>query len=363
MASKKYFFIVAIPLFALVLVLLGFSFYLQPFTGDLTRIGGYTENDFGWNNPQFGYSDVGTYYAGDSSTADGIDYAIYGDSFSYWCSDNGPKSALSACFQWTAFFKQRTSLQGLAIHQDHSDIEAFVKRVRGGSEQLKFVIYQSVERYAVPRLMRIAEGAECDLTAPSGIYQLTYKQTNESLISVDRVKKPDPFDMNIPSAYLKQLLVSFRKPRVFKVDLNTDHSSLFSNRQGRALLYHREDLNKTRYTSEHYKMAKCGMNVFAAKIQQELGLPTFFMIAPDKSAVYGEFFKNQQKRIASLIPHVNDQNVNFVDLLSPMVAATKRGVVDVYLPNDTHWGASGGQMAANALADAIEKRVVKFDET
>ena len=355
MAGKKYFLIVAIPVSLLVLTLLGLSFYLQPFTGDLTRIGGHTENDFGWNEPQFGYGDVGTQYAQRGQDVVGSDYVVYGDSFSYWCSDHGSASALPACFQWTAFFKQQTGLQGLTYHQDHYSLEEFIQRIKRSAEKPKFVIYQSVERYAIPRLMKVAEGEKCVKRTPLGIDQLAFNQTSESLMSVGRLQSPDPFDMNIPSAYLKQLMVSLRKPRVLKETLTAD-PVLFSNSHNEALLYHREDLNKTRYTPEHYKTAKCGMNVFAAKIQQALGLPTFFLIAPDKSSVYGQWFKHEEKKVASFLPDIADQNVNFVDLLSPLVSAASSGVVDIYLPNDTHWGWRGGELAANALVEAIEKR-------
>lgn len=354
MAGKKYFLIVAIPVFLLVLTLLGLSFYLQPFTGDLTRIGGYTENDFGWNEPQFGYSDVGTLYGGSGKQPVGSDYVVYGDSFSYWCSDHGSKSALSACFQWTAFFKKQTGLQGLTYHQDHYSPEEFIQRIKGSAEKPKFVIYQSVERYAVPRLMKVAEGEGCVISTPLAIDQLSFNQTSESLMSVDRLQSLEPFDMNIPSAYLKQFIVSLRKPRVLKESL-TAGLTLFSNNDKNELLYHREDLNKTRYTSEHYEVAKCGMNVFAARIQRELGLPTFFLIAPDKSSVYGEWFENKQNRVNSFLPEIGSEEVNFVNLLAPMVAAAEQGVVDIYLPNDTHWGARGGELAASVLAGAIKK--------
>ena len=351
MVGKRYFLIVAVPVLLLVLILLGLSFYLQPFTGDLTRIGGYTENDFGWNETQLGYEDVGTYYARSRPENEVEDYVVYGDSFSHWCAGD---DSLPICFQWTAFFKNSTGLQGLTYHQDHYSIEAFIQRVSQLSEKPKFVVYQSVGRYAIPRLMKVADGEECVVAAPLNVGRFSESQAADRVIGVERLKRPVPFDMNIPSAYLKQLIGSLRKPRVLKERLVVSNT-LFSSSQNNELLYHREDLNKTRYNSEHYATAKCGMNIFAAKIRLALDLPTFFLIAPDKSSVYGPLIENKDKRINSFLPDITDQNVNFVDLLSPMSAAIDKGVTDVYLPNDTHWGAKGGAIAASALEDAIEK--------
>ncbi|WP_250656603.1 alginate O-acetyltransferase AlgX-related protein [Alkalimarinus coralli] len=360
MEGNKYFLIVVVPLFILVVVLLGLSFYLQPFTGDLTRIGGFTENGFGWNEPQFGFKDRGTSYASISENGKEEDYVVYGDSFSHWCAGGPVTSEPSGCFQWTAFFKNRTGLQGLTYHQDHYGIDEFIASIRRLDTKPKFIIYQSVERYAVPRLMSVAEGNECVTSVPSGIAQLTYNKATEPAVVIDRLKSTIPFDMNIPSAYLKQLVASVRKPRVLKANL-VEGEKLFSNNKSTELLYHREDLNKMRYSAENYEAAKCGMNVFAAKAQLELGLPTFFLIAPDKSSVYGPWFEDQAIRTRSIVPELVDPNVNFVDLLSPMSAAVNNNVIDLYLPNDTHWGARGGELAARILADAIKKKVLAFD--
>ena len=40
----------------------------------------------------------------------------------------------------------------------------------------------------------------------------------------------------------------------------------------------------------------------------------------------------------------------FVDVEEPLRAAVARGVMDVYLPNDTHWGPRGHALVGEAVA-------------
>ena len=56
MSHKKYNLILLIPLGILFAVLISLAMWVEPIEGDLTRLGGFTENDFGWNDPQQQFS-------------------------------------------------------------------------------------------------------------------------------------------------------------------------------------------------------------------------------------------------------------------------------------------------------------------
>lgn len=358
MDSKKYFLIIALPIGILAISLISLSFYLQPFAGDLTRIGGYTENDFGWNESQYGYLDIGTNYVGVEPEPVDIDYAIYGDSFSHWCLPQAKlksghelnKGENSSCFQWTSFFKNETSLEGLTFHQDHYSVAAFVEQVQ--KQSIQFVVFQSVERYAVPRLINIAEQFGCVSSPNIQVPIVAIESQSKQKIEIKRSSAINGFNMNEPAAYLKQLMISVKKPRVLK-DALLPSPQLFSNVRKQELIYHYEDRKKLSYTAEHYATAQCGMKAFAAKIYKELGVPSIFLIAPDKSSIYAKWFQNQERSVESIIPKLMDRGVNLVDLYSPMLRAAKNGAIDLYLPNDTHWGARGGEIAARELIQFI----------
>ena len=246
------------------------------------------------------------------------------------------------CFQWTAFFKNVTGLTGFTFHQDHYNLDQFVKQIQQSKRKPKFVIYQSVERYAVPLLMSIARGYKCDAPITLNRKRIIFNNTSSEPepLPIERSMVVNSFNLNVPTAYIK-LLLSLKKPRVIRESIVAE-STLFSNEKSNHLIYHYEDRKKSRYSGKQLLLAQCGMKAFAAKVDEELGVSTIFFIAPDKSSLYGNWFEDQSKRVASIIPEIVELDVNFVDLYSPMVAAENKGVMDIYLPNDTHWGASGG---------------------
>ena len=47
MKGKLYSLLIIVPVALFAALLVGLSFYLQPYTGDLTRMGGYPENIYG----------------------------------------------------------------------------------------------------------------------------------------------------------------------------------------------------------------------------------------------------------------------------------------------------------------------------
>ncbi len=58
--------------------------WLDPVDGDLTRIGGYSENHFGWNDPQESFGEnITQFQRADDSFDKAYDIVVYGDSFSH----------------------------------------------------------------------------------------------------------------------------------------------------------------------------------------------------------------------------------------------------------------------------------------
>jgi hypothetical protein len=88
--------------------LVGLSFYVQPLEGDLTRMGGYAERDFGYNMPRQTLAG-GTVLP---NTYDRYyDVVVIGDSFS--------KSGL-----WQSYLRQKTGYSFTTLHWDNTSLEA-----------------------------------------------------------------------------------------------------------------------------------------------------------------------------------------------------------------------------------------------
>jgi len=88
---------------------------------------------------------------------------------------------------------------------------------------------------------------------------------------------------------------------------------------------------------------------------------TFFvgMIAPDKLTAYMDVYKN----FAHDKIHWMDEIANHPELNVPRLDVTlkneiARGVRDVYLPNDTHWGFAGQRTVARALQEYLKRKGV-----
>ncbi len=74
------------------------------------------------------------------------------------------------------------------------------------------------------------------------------------------------------------------------------------------------------------------------------------MIAPDKLTAYSEFIGNDNVAHLSRIEETADtEGLNLVRIHKPLIEAIHDGVIDVYLPNDTHWGSAGHSNVADEL--------------
>ena len=79
------------------------------------------------------------------------------------------------------------------------------------------------------------------------------------------------------------------------------------------------------------------------------------MAAPDKLTAYADFVSDRKLRNLSALAELSKQNPDSmprVDLA--LKSAIAQGVQDVYLPNDTHWGSIGNQIAAETLLATLQ---------
>src|SRR5690606_18647508 len=107
---------------ALTLSVLGLAAWLEPFEGDLTRIGGKSENRYGWNAPQAVFPrNLGRYWAPGGQAYAGEDVVVFGDSFSHMGRGDGRN------FGWQNFFIAATGHSLLTFNHGNRDIEDWLR--------------------------------------------------------------------------------------------------------------------------------------------------------------------------------------------------------------------------------------------
>ncbi len=344
MSHKSYNRILLIPLGSLFTVFIALALWVQPIEGDLTRVGGFTENDFGWYEPQQQFSSALFKLTGKRKYDRYYDVVVLGDSFS----NASPRA------QWQNYFVHATGLSLITYKIDDIDIESFVSSPAYQDHPPRIVIYESVERSFVGRGSSWNKG-DCR-TAPTPAFKgapLKIRPGNQDLSSHTRNTRTGPLHPNLSSSvhYLKRLIKkTFNKKsnRAIKIDLN--RNDLFSNRENHHILVYRNDFKRYQVSKENLNRAICGLSYIQNTFQKNG--KTFFvgLIAPDKLTAYMEVYKNfDRPKIQWLTEIAKHPELNVPRLDVALQKEIARGVRDAYLPNNSHWGSNGHQIVAHTL--------------
>ena len=353
MNYRTYNSILLIPLGILAAVFIFLAMWVEPIEGDLTRLGGYTENDLGWNEPQQQFPSMLFKLEEKREYDRYYDVVVLGDSFS----DAYPKA------QWQNYFVRATGLSLVTYKVDDIDIESFVASPAYKDHPPRIVIYETVERSFVGRGTQWNKG-DCKpaaLSKPPG-KPIALKPENRATVPHSRDTRAGLFHLNLSSGahYLKRSIKKIfnkKSHRAIKIALN--RNDLFSNRQSDQLLVYRNDFERYGVPKENLSQAICGLSYIQNTFQKNG--KTFFvgMIAPDKLTAYMNVFKNfDRDKIHWLEEIGRHPHLHVPRLDAALRKEAARGTRDIYLPNDTHWGSNGHQIAAENLIEFLKARNV-----
>jgi hypothetical protein len=326
---------------AVVLALYGRS--LQPLSGDLTRIGWRTENDFGWTRPEEHFEPL----AASLGMLDAhYDVVAIGDSFT-------GESPWHPGTTWPHYLAHDTGLK-VAIFDSDDDMVGQLLASKGfKSDPPAVVIYEIVERNLVPD-HRSAPGDACPET-PDPVVVLTPRPLTTSPVPVVRpTTRPwTDWPAAYAAAYLTQNLrrLIMGRETTNSVELELTRGGLFSSRADRKLLVYGEDFNKLGWTEAEWRGAACNLLRLQARVEANGKTLFLAMVAPDKLTTYGPFLTAEKFRTLShldLLAHYPTLNlVRFDQGFDPA------GHVDLYLPNDTHWSTAGHRQAARLVEQLL----------
>lgn len=336
-----------------VLVMLVLALTQQPLRGDLTRPGGYTEAEYGWNLPQERFSPplVSTRY--DKP----YDIIVLGDSFSHIHGGQTDPGAF-----WTNFLAHSTGLSVVVLTRFDITLTELLQHPVFARTPPRLLILETVERYLIRDFVteveqRVGQLEPTCRTEAKDLPPLpAFRASQDKPVPWVRDTAPAvDFDQAANFLWKAVLRHGFGIDNTPIVRLGLTRSELFSSRAANQLLIYDDELAKVpAATSQALDQAYCTL-LEAQTLVQSNGYTHFlFMPAPDKVTAYADFLEDEELRhISALADFDRRDRLNQVDLVAPLRQAIGCGIKDVYMPNDTHWSSRGHRIVADAVTGAL----------
>lgn len=333
--------IVFIPVVALFLM----GIYLQPLFGDLTRIGFYAERDFGWSGSQVEFlrplSAFGSY-------SQKYDVVVLGDSF----------STGRATFHWQNYLVAKTGVSLITLDINRVALDSILDGENFRKNPPKLFILESVERELPNRFghkLPCPEEVANSIDHPSPQTSLAVKSEPGGDLTrhVERNISWNDVKLGYVLSYLGRHLFHSVDSSVVKVELSKE--APFSSRNRHAMLVYKDDLRKVSWWKEMgMRELVCRIEATRRRVESNGKTRFLLLVAPDKLTAYEEFVANPELRdlsrlsvLAASMPAVMPR----VD--RALSEAIQLGITDVYLPDDTHWGAAGYQIASDTVVSFV----------
>lgn len=351
MTYQRYNLLLAAVLVPVVALLTVTSFWLQPYDGGMTRLGGYPEKLYGWTGSQWRFDKplYRQYMTREAAYREPADVVVLGDSFTFLQE-----------VSWPNYLVRETGLRLTAFRLDKTPIDQLLASEEFRAHPPRVLVYQTVERELRNRLG--AEPPDCVARNPAPAL------APRPVLPVP--VEPEPYERATAAALLDlSLSIDFLAKVVPREYLGRDHTPVarlalshpapFSNVERRQLLVYRDDLAKSEWTPDTWERARCNLIDLQNRVQANGR--TFFvaMIAPDKLTAYSALLAEPRHRTLSRIDLLaTDPALHLLRLDLGLREAVENGVVDVYLNNDTHWGSAGYRIVAQELVSYLARHGV-----
>lgn len=333
----------------LLFILITVGFFLEPLSGDLTRLGWYSEYNFGWNEPQKAFNNE--LFSREKTYQRYADVVVIGDSFSMG----------EAGYEWPNFFVAQTGLSVAAFGLYGPDLKfrdellpEIINSEAFQREPPRIVVFEKIERW-LDKMGNAFGDCQASYPNPPG-FLINMQPVLNSAPLHDVVRKKSSLSIqNIAYAgqFLNKLMFERRSHSIVK-RLDLDNLKFFSSRQSNTLLLYKHDLRKASWDTLEIAKIKCILLNMQNLVQANGKTLFIAMIVPDKLTAYSHHLMDRAYANLSVFDALAaEQSLNLVRLDWAMQAAIDQGMIDIYLPNDTHWGYRGHQIAAASLAQYL----------
>lgn len=351
--SRRYNLLFAAVVIPPVLIMLALALTQEPLRGDLTRPGGYTEADYGWNQPQERFSPPLASMRYDRP----FDVVVLGDSFS-----SNPEGQTDPGAYWTNFLAQRTGLSVVVVSRFDMTLEDLLRHPVFVRAPPRLLILETVERYLIRDFVLEADErlGRFDRHCRLEVHRLpalpAFRPVNARPVAWVRDMEPEvDFDQaaNFLWKAVQREIFGIDTTRVVRLALT--RPDLFSSRSADRLLVYDDELRKAQFTTaEALDTAYCTLIDAQNRVQGNGHTRFLFMAAPDKATAYADHLARAELRALSPLPgFYRRSGLNQVALVGRFRDAVWCGMKDVYMPNDTHWSSMAHRIAADAVIDAL----------
>lgn len=337
----RYNFALATLLLLGLLCTLAATMILDPFDGDLTRVGGFSENRFGWAGTQERFDPP---LAMPGQPGGRYDIVVIGDSFSTFAP---PDRQHRAGTFWTDHLAALTGLTVGVFDIATTRLDTLVDAMASAPPRL--VIVEKVER-GLGRLPIVP--GDCQHAALVHV-ELPWAATPAAPRDLRRPVRglPDPWRLAEVMGFLGTTL----EREVSRRDINKaalrplSRADLFSSAEPDALLFYTDDLARAAWTEADWNGIACRIRAIQALVTRRLGSGFLLVVAPDKSSAYAPYLPPADRPVDAIARLAGFPDIALVRLDLVFRRLIAQGVRDLYLPNDTHWSSAGARVAAEAV--------------
>ena len=156
----------------------------------------------------------------------------------------------------------------------------------------------------------------------------------------------------------------FKKSTADKVKIIPLKSAApFSSKEKMKLLIVKEDYLKEKLIPKTLHKIHCTLLDFQNKVQKNRYTSFFTMISPDKLTMYAHLAKDTNIVEKSILKQVElNKDINWIKVGVLLGKAIERGQLDIYKPNDTHWGAAGGELVSDAVISQFQSKGILYKD-
>lgn len=363
------------------LTIVGFALYLIPMhgmvivgSGDLTRVGWFSNNRYGNRKPNLAFRPSLVTLAGTLDRH--FDVVIVGDSFSADLEKSWPNylAAKGLSVLVVGVTDDPSKKSGTAVDVENQ-IKSLIESPVFKESPPSVFIFQTIERFSKRRLVKDAapctESSKTTETSavetPSGAQfseppTLTYAAPPEHRTEEVSMPASGHYDEQ-QLTYARDFLLKNIKTK-FGWQSGASEFQLkqprFSSERSQALLITSQDLLKERWNPRDVEEMQCQLLRLQQAVQSN-GKTLFVALPiPDKlSAYHDDLVDHSPPR--GVVDQLTDPRLNRPQVEKAIQAEILSGEIDVYLPNDTHFGARGHALTAETVLRFIEERTRKVE--
>jgi hypothetical protein len=319
--------------FPFLLLSLIFAWWAEPIYGDLTRIGNWSEHDFG---PTSSHPVIHVKATG--RLLKNPDVVVLGDSF-------------TVRNLWQSVFSYNTGYVVKSFDYQNNCLQNWIDSMTKDPTS-KIIMIETIEREFVSHFSQIRSCMHDD-TIPTEVQEgvtINLRPTWPPTLSLSYIVSTaiNTAEMNIFAEKVE------KGSWVINAPLRAG-CALFSNRRNDRLLYYASDDNKEKWSLQELKNAVSNLSQIQKAVEGK-GKLFVLMIVPDKSTVYQNclYFNNKIQDRPNVTNILNTSGINTPDLLPNFMGNVGR-VLDLYDPDNTHWTEAGYALAGNTISEFITK--------